>query len=354
MTLPVRLGVAGAGAIGRRHIELIRAHGQCTLAGIADPSPAAAELAVQLGVAHHRDVPSLIAAQWPDGVIIATPNARHLDDALACIEAGIAALVEKPLAASVAEGERLCRAVEDHGARLLVGHHRAHSPLLAAAREVVQQGRLGALVAVSGTALFYKPAHYFDEAPWRRQTGGGPVLINLIHEIGNLRSLCGEIRAVQAITSNARRGFEVEDTAALLLHFENGALGSFLLSDTAASARSWEQTSQENPDYASYDDEDCYLLVGTEGSLAIPTMRLKTCTSRQERSWFVPMQRNVVDAERADPLQRQLDHFCDVVRGHAEPLVSARDGLQNLRVIDAVVQAARSGAVVAVEAGATP
>ena len=85
------------------------------------------------------------------------------------------------------EGRRLLAIAEQAGAKLLVGHHRAHSAILHKAREVIAEGVLGNLVAVMGSALFYKPDDYFDAAPWRREAGGGPVLINMIHEIGNLR-----------------------------------------------------------------------------------------------------------------------------------------------------------------------
>ena len=159
---------------------------------------------------------------------------------------------------------------------MLTGHHRNYSPIMARAREIVQSGVLGSIVAVVGTALFYKPDDYFDVGGgWRRQPGGGPILLNLIHEVNNLLSLVGDIVRVQAVTSNATRGFAVEDTAAMVFTFANGALGTFLLSDTAASPRSWEQTSQENTSYASYPDEDCYHIAGTRGSLSVPTMRLK-------------------------------------------------------------------------------
>ena len=94
----------------------------------------------------------------------------------------------------------------------------------------------------------------------------------MIHEVDNLRAMVGEIVAVQALLSNATRGFEVEDTVAIGLRFANGTLGTFLLSDTAASPKSWEQTSRENTAYAACDDEDAYTLVGTRGSLGVPTM----------------------------------------------------------------------------------
>jgi predicted dehydrogenase len=119
-----------------------------------------------------------------------------------------------------------------------------------------------------------------------------------------------------------------------------------MLSDTAASARSWEQTSRENTAYPSYDDEDCYVISGTFGSLSVPTMRIKSYTTDEDRSWWKPFEQSVVGMTRADPIQLQMEHFGAVVRGEAQPLVTARDGLYNLRVTEAIVQAAKTGQTV--------
>lgn len=345
-----RVAVAGAGYIGQAHIGVLGASPTCVLSAIVDPSPAARALAQRLAVPLYETLDALIARDRPDGVVLATPNPLHVPQALQCLDARLPVLLEKPVAPTVAEAEGLVRAVDAAGGRVLIGHHRAHSPIMAKACQVVASGALGRLVAVTGTALFLKPDHYFSDAPWRRETGAGPILLNLIHEIHNLRMLCGEIVAVQAFTSNAVRQFPVEDTVAISLRFASGVLGTFLLSDTAASARSWEQTSQENKAYSSYDDEDCYLVAGTNGSLAVPTMRLKTYPRPQDRSWWKPFEAGVVGLVREDPIGLQMEHFGAVVRGAATPLVSARDGLQNLRVTEAIVEAARSGSVVALAA----
>jgi predicted dehydrogenase len=342
----LRIAVAGAGVIGLRHIEEIAKCRSCVLAAIVDVSPKAAEVARSFAVPLYASLSDMFAGGKPDGVVLATPNLLHVEHALECIRAGIPALVEKPVAHTLAGGVRLCEAAERANVKLLVGHHRIHSPILHKACEVIRSGQLGPIVGVMGSAVFYKPDEYFDDAPWRRQPGGGPILINMIHEVGNLRRMVGEIVAVQAFASSATRGFPVEDTVAINLRFANGALGTFLVSDTAASARSWEQTSQENKRYPTYPDEDCYTIIGTNGSLAVPTLRVKYYEKEEERSWWKPFRARVIALERLDPLAEQIEHFAAVIRGEAKPLVTARDGLQNLRVAEAIAEAATTGRIV--------
>lgn len=335
------LVVVGPGLIGKQHIRLINENPRCELSAIVAPDHADNfETAQANGAPLFHSLGECLQAITVDGVIISSPNEFHAEQASQCIQAGIPVLIEKPITVSVAEGEALVSMAEQNHAKVMVGHHRAHSPLLTLARATIEEGRLGRLVSVMGSAQFSKPAHYFEDGPWRREPGGGPILINLIHEIGNLRSLCGEISAVQAFSSSAIRQFPVEDTVVINLAFANGALGTFVLSDTAATAKSWEQTSRENPSYPTYVDEDCYMISGTTGSLAIPTMRLKYYGAETEPSWWAPFREEVLEVRREDPLTRQLEHFTQVIEGRCAPLVSAADGLRNLLVTEAVRRSA--------------
>jgi predicted dehydrogenase len=342
MAAPVRIAVAGAGLIGRRHIEEIDASRAGQLAAIVDPFPAARAVADKFGVPLYGSLAELFEVDKPDGVILATPNQLHVDGGLECVAARVPVIVEKPIGDTVEGAARLVDTAEAAGVPVLTGHHRNYSSIMSRAREIVARGVLGPIVAVVGTALFYKPDDYFDVGDgWRRRPGGGPILLNLIHEVNNLQSLVGDVVRVQAVTSNATRRFPVEDTGAMIFTFESGAIGTFLLSDTAASPRSWEQTSQENTSYPTYPGEDCYHLAGTQGSLSVPTMRLSVYEG--ERSWWQPFTTSTVEFERSDPLANQIDHFAAVIRGEAEPICSGRDGLTTLRVVDAVVESARTG-----------
>ncbi len=339
--------VVGPGLIGKQHIRLISENKNCRLAAIVAPDHAPNHAIAQAHqVPLFYDVDTCLASLRVDGVIISSPNKFHAEQAAICVKKRIPVLIEKPITATVEEGEALIRLAEEHNVKILVGHHRAHSPLLAKAREIISDGRLGRLVSVMGSAQFYKPDIYFEAGPWRAQTGGGPILINLIHEIGNLRTLCGEISAVHAFSSSNIRGYPVEDTVAINLMFENGVLGNFMLSDTAACAKSWEQTSRENPAYPTYRDEDCYVISGTFGYLSIPTFRLKYYRNKMQASWWEPFKEEVLEVERKEPLSCQLSHFIEIIRGHVSPLVSAADGLRNLKITDAISRSALEGCVV--------
>ncbi len=341
----IGIAVVGAGNIGRQHIARIRAHPGARLLAIADPAEPAAALARDLGVPHFPDLASLVAAERPDGVVIASPNDRHTDDAVRCLEAGIPVLVEKPIAHTMEAARRIVEAEARSGVPVLVGHHRRHSAAIREAREVLAGDPLGRIVAVQSTTWFRKPEPYF-EAAWRRAPGAGPLLTNMIHDVDLMRHLVGEIVEVRALASNRVRGFAVEDTAAAIATFSNGAVGTFVVSDTAASPWSWETTSGEDLVYPRQ-AEDCYRLTGTEGSLSLPSLTLWRYAGRPD--WHEPLPHRRLSYREHDPLTAEFAHFVEVVGG-AAPLVGAADAARSLAVIEAIRTSAERGIPVAPEA----
>ncbi len=339
---PVRLAVIGAGGIGARHVALALAEPACELAAIVDPAPEAAKLAAEAGIAHFADHEALLATAPPEGAIVATPNATHLPVGLAFAKHGIPILVEKPIAETVAAGAELVAAAEAAGVALAVGHMRRFDPAVGAAKAIIESGEIGRLVALSAIWAIRKPDAYFDVA-WRRQDGGGPVLLNLIHDLDMLRYLAGDIESVYAETSSANRGFEVEDTAAILLRFESGALGTVTLSDAAPSPWGWERATGENP-IVPASGENCYRFLGDHGALDYPGLDLWRHAGPGPGGWDQPIHRQSGPelSERAS-LADQLAQFCRVVRGLEAPKVSGADGLASLAATMAVLESARRG-----------
>ncbi|GHF43854.1 Gfo/Idh/MocA family protein [Seohaeicola zhoushanensis] len=345
MTGAVPIAVVGAGMIGRRHAEAIFAAPGVSLAAIADPAPGAREVAEGLGVPCYPGLDHLLAARVADAVILATPNQMHVEGALACIAAGLPVLVEKPLASDLDGARRIVAAGEAAGVPVATGHHRRHNPLIARAKALLDEGRLGQVATVQGTTWFLKPDDYFD-TEWRRRKGAGPVYLNLIHDVDLLQHFCGPVTQVQAMESNALRGNEVEETSVILLRFASGVIGTVNVCDAAAAPWSWELTARENPVYPAT-GEACYLIGGTRGSLSLPSLAL--WTHEGKNSWWSPIAATRFPFDFADPLVLQAAQFGRVVRDGEAPVVTARDGLAALAVIEAVKQAAASGALVNVE-----
>ena len=330
----IRIAVIGAGMFGRKHIEKVRSSAMTELSAVAEVSDAGISDAPVF-----RDYGEMLEKTKPDGAIVATPNPLHVPVALACVERGIPVLVEKPVADTVEAGRRLVEAARRAGVPVLVGHHRRHNPRIEKARDIVQGGGIGTLAAVSALWLLQKPEDYFDTR-WRREPGGGPLLINLIHDIDDLRFICGEIAEIRALTANSVRGFPVEDSAAVAFRFAGGAVGTATVSDAVAAPWSWEISSGENPVYPC-EHENCYFFSGTSGSLALPAMEL--WSYRGKSGWHAPLTKEAIAVKDEDPLVRQLRHFCDVIRGKEKPRIDAEDGLRTLAALQAVNQAASSG-----------
>ncbi|MEC7984332.1 MAG: Gfo/Idh/MocA family oxidoreductase [Myxococcota bacterium] len=332
--------VIGPGLIGKKHIQLINENDRCTVEAVVSLHPE------KYGEHFYHTLDQAFAAHVFDAAIISSPNECHYKHAMKCLEYNVPLLIEKPLTDTLESAQRLLAFAEKKSVPILVGHHRTYSAFIPEAKKIIHSERFGQLVSVQGSAQFYKPTHYFSERGWRQKKGGGPILINLIHDIGILRELCGEIVRVCAFSSNAVRGFEVEDTVSISCVFETGCMGTFILSDCAASTKSWEMTSGENPDYPHYPDEACYHFAGTKGSLDFPSMKFTYYQSTEDASWWKPFCHQRLEVTANDPLKCQLDHFISVVDGESKPLVSGRSAYNNMRVLDAIQQSISSERVV--------
>ena len=336
---PVRLAVVGVGLIGSKHANLVNVQRNCSLVGICDLNSDQKEIAEELQVPFYSNLEKMLECEQPEGVIIATPNGSHAHLAEVCAKHLVPILIEKPIADSIESAEKISKL---KGIQVLVGHHRRHNPLIQKTRHIVQSGVLGQLVAISMMWTLLKPADYF-QVDWRcHLPDGGPTLINLIHELDVLRFVCGEIRQVYAQSALSIRNLEVEDSLAITLSFNSGAVGSVLASDATSSPWSYEMNTGENP-YYFHIGENCYHFLGTLGSFSFPRMELWRYPNQREKGWQHPLEKSIQKVVREDPLKKQLEHFCRVIRDEELPLVDSQDGKRSLAVALAVLKSIKKG-----------
>jgi predicted dehydrogenase len=334
----VRIGIIGLGTIGKTHWRVVGESPQTTLTAVADPTPSALDLARAARIRAYADYREMLKNETLDGVIVAVPNAEHVPVALACIERDVAVLVEKPVADLVEAARVMCKAAEARDVPVLVGHHRRHNTAVQRVRQAICDGLIGRPVTATVMYNQLKSASYFD-LEWRRKVGGGPILINLIHEIDLIRFMFGEIHSLQAVSSNAVRGFEVEDTAAVLLRFHSGAIGTISVSDTAVSPFSWDLASGEldlmlgTSDQMKRQKVSSHVFAGTEGSLTLPTLHYYNYREVAESGWRSDLNAEVLVAKSADTYLRQIEHFARVIRREEAPLVSSLDGVRSRRLL---------------------
>ncbi|MBO9401810.1 Gfo/Idh/MocA family oxidoreductase [Shimia sp. R9_3] len=346
MSDPFKIAVVGVGLVGRRHVDAIQSLQNVSLTAVVDQTPEGETYAAKIGAPYFSDLSQMLQTVSPNGVILATPTPLHIEQGLTCVAYGCPLLVEKPIAVDAASALKLVHAAEVSDVPLLVGHHRRHNPLIAAAKQAIDANKIGEIRGIQGSCWFYKPDGYFDVAPWRKKKGAGPISVNLVHDIDLMRYLAGEIIQVHAYAQPSLRGFDNEDVAAAVMTFQNGAIATISVSDSIVSPWSWELTSGEYPIYPTT-QESSYLIGGSHGSISIPDLRLWSHEEGQ-RDWWTPISATSLMTAASDPLVNQIAHFVKVARKEASPLVSGWEGLKTLQVIEAIQKSCTSGVSVTI------
>ena len=340
MRKKINISIVGTGLMGLQHIKAIKKSKKANLHSIVDISKNAKNLSKKYKIPLYSNVSDLLNSNKLDAVIVATPNQLHEKHTVSFLKNKIPVLLEKPISDNIQSAKKIIVSANKNKTPLLIGYHRRHNSIVSIVKDIIKKGKLGKIVSANVLCWLYKHKNYYKEK-WRVSKGGGPLGINLVHDIDMICYLLGSIKYVQAFTSNKTRKFKVEDTATISLIFNSGALCSLNLSDTIVAPWSYELTAGENPVYP-ITDQSAYMIGGTKGSLQFPN--LKFWFYKKERSWwnkiFVHKNKNKKDD---NTLVNQIDHFADVVVNEVKPKVNGHDGLISLKIFAAITKSAKTG-----------
>ena len=326
--------------MGIQHIEAIKKSKKATLHSIVDINSNVEIVSKKYKSKLFRRIEDLLKSNKPDGVIVATPNQLHEKHSNFFLKNKIPVLLEKPISHEISSAKKIVNFSKKYKTPLLIGFHRRHNQIISKVKNILSSKKLGKVVSANVLCWFYKHKEYY-KTKWRTKKGGGPLNINLVHDLDIVCYLLGKVKYVQAFKSNKIRKFNIEDTASINLIFNSGALCTLNVSDTIVSPWSYELTAGENPVYP-ITNQSAYYIGGTEGSIQFPNLKL--WTYKKERSWWNKiLVKNNRDKKDSKTLVNQIDHFADVIHKIAKPKVSGEDGLNLLKIFKAIEKSSKTG-----------
>lgn len=324
---PVRIGIIGGGGIANAHLNGYRQiPDRVTITAIADASEETlAKRVEETGATGYADFTEMVKDPNVDAVDICLPHHLHTPAIVAAAEAGKHILCEKPLCLSPEEATTVSQVIEKAGVTLMCAHNQLFMPAVAKAKEVIDSGALGPIYEVRTTDSFFND---FDPESmgWRGHTatsGGGELIDTGYHPTYLMLHLAGAtpVSAFAMLSTHRLKFMEGEDSAQVLVRFDNGAVGQMVTS--------WA--------YAAAPGTDRFSAVGEKGSLSSDGSTLRVQVRGEEVQVF--------EHEDVDTFAAEIAHFVDVLTTGDRPLNNQVEGVSVLGVILAAYESSTTGKV---------
>jgi predicted dehydrogenase len=325
---PVRIGLIGGGGIANAHLGGYSAlPDRVTVTAVADADEATrAKRVEETGATGYADFNELVADPDVDAVDICLPHHLHAKAIIAAAQHGKHVLCEKPLCLTPEEAGQVRDAVQSAGVTLMCAHNQLFMPAVKKAKEVIESGVLGDVYEVRTTDSFY---NNFDpeNMGWRAHTatsGGGELIDTGYHPTYLMMHLTGAkpVSAFAMLSTHRLKFMEGEDSAQVLVRFDNGSVGQLVTSWAYQAAPGTERFSA----------------VGEKGSLSSDgsTLRVRIRGEEEEQ---------VFEHEDVNMFAAEISHFVDCLTTGGRPLNTEVEGISVLGIILAAYESSRTGQV---------
>jgi len=334
----LKFALVGCGRIAKRHSELLGRDiiDNASLVAVCDVDSAkASKIAEEYSVPSYSDLHDMMSSEDIDVVVVLTESGKHAEHVVNLATYGKHIVVEKPMALTLKDADRMIDACDSAGIKLfIVKQNRFNVPVLKL-REAMEEGRFGKLVLGTVRVRWCRPQAYYDQDEWRGTWAmdGGVLTNQASHHIDMLEWMMGEVESVYAVSSTALVDIEAEDTAVVSLRFRNGALGVI------------EATTATRPK----DLEGSISILGEKGTVEIAGFAVN-----KMRTWSftdpVPEDEEVMDKYSVNPPnvygfghQAYYDHVVDCIMNDRRHLVDGLQGRKSLELINAIYESVETG-----------
>ena len=233
----MRFGLIGYGKVAELQARAIAASGNSELIAVCGRDPLKrAAFAVKHGIQARGSIAEMVEKDRVEAVLIVTPHPSHAPLAIEAAHAGCHVLVEKPMALSVADCDAMIAAARAAGKQLGVISQRRWYPSAQRIRRAIDSGALGKPVLAQVTMLGWRDEVYYKSDPWRgtwAMEGGGVLVNQAPHQIDLMAWFMGPAKEIHGLWDNLNHPYiEVDDTAVAAIRFDNGGMGSLLVSNS--------------------------------------------------------------------------------------------------------------------------
>ena len=352
----LKTGIIGCGKVGDFHAKAFEALENSEFTAVCDNNiERARAFADRYGVKAYDDIEAMIRECGLDVVSICTPHPLHANPAVIAADCGCNVLIEKPLASSLEDCDRIIEAGDrNHVTIGTMVQRRFYRPCMRI-HQAIEDGKIGRPVLGMVTMLGWRDKNYYDSDPWRgswKGEGGGVMVNQAPHQIDLLQWCMGEVDEIYGVWKNLNHPYiEVEDTAVAVIKFKNGGVGNIVVSNS------------QNPALFGkvhiFGENGAGVGVQTDGGAMFVAGMSSITEAPYNDLWTVAGEENMLETWKREDTdffnsvdsmyyyhREQIKDFVDAVQKGEKPLVDAREGRKTVEIFTGIYRATETNSVI--------